>query len=135
MKKILAPHKEQDGWVYWRMRPARPSNNAARVRNWAVVGMNPSTNKWDVLPFDQNRVGLGYYDDRPGSRVISSRRVERAVETDDFLRLCAEEGLHVAWHPDDGPELTHYTRRWERGWCVFIPGRTSTGYHPTLREA
>jgi len=36
-----------------------------------------------------------YEEWHPERRLITSRRVERAVETDDFLRLCAEEGLMV----------------------------------------
>jgi hypothetical protein len=63
--KILAPHKEQDGWVYVR------------------VSRTPQ-------PDDMH---LSYSDSAPSRRIISSRRVERAVETDDFLRLCAEEGI------------------------------------------
>ncbi len=95
MKRILAPHKEQDGWVYWRVRPARPSNSDARVRNWTVVYREDGANTWKSIPLTEDKTGLGYYDELPGSRIISSRRVERAVENDDYLRLCAEEGLSV----------------------------------------
>ena len=102
MKRIHAPHKEQNGWRYVRV---------------------PSV------------IARQYPDDLPGSRMRTSRRAEEDFETGDFLRLCAEEGLHVAWHPDDGPELTHYMKKWERGWCVFMVGQSDTSYAPTLREA
>lgn len=77
MKKILAPHKEQDGWRY-----VRTPLDACMGDMWT----------------EENGV-LEYRDDKAGSRIISSRRVERAVETDDFLRLCAEDGLKVMYSP------------------------------------
>jgi hypothetical protein len=68
---------------------------------------------------------VSYTDVSDGSRIISSRRVERAVETDDFLRLCAEEGLTVTYY---GDLTTHpcLSRKW------FV----EAGYQgDTLREA
>lgn len=81
MPNPRAPHKEQDGWVYIRVKKGRPKiryNRSSREAYVGVVGC----------------IGPLFYDDTlRGSRVISSRRVERAVETDDFLRLCQQEGL------------------------------------------
>jgi len=92
-KKILAPHRVQDGWVYVRV----PRSYLGE----------PPLFTHEVPPFDDSSPApmklykyfgldeyeVGYADDTPGSRIISSRRVERAVERDDFLKLCAEEGL------------------------------------------
>lgn len=88
MKKVLAPHKEQDGWVYWRVNPRRCRNLGIGV-TFTVSRRGCEESSHPV-----------YHDDRPGSRIISSRRVERAVELDDFLKLCAEEGLFVGIEPD-----------------------------------
>lgn len=38
---------------------------------------------------------LRYPDDYPAARTISGERVERAVETQTFLDVCADEGLAV----------------------------------------
>lgn len=112
MPNPLAPHKEQDGWVYIRVKKGRPKiryNRSSREAYVGVVGC----------------IGPLFYDDTlRGSRVISSRRVERAVETDDFLRLCQQEGLTVTRVARDG------------SWCVYSlnpAGPVSTG--STLREA
>ena len=87
MKKVLAPHKEQDGWVYWRVNPRRCRNLGIGV-TFTVSRRGCKESSHPV-----------YHDDRPGSRIIASRRVERAVELDDFLKLCAEEGLFVMVDP------------------------------------
>lgn len=97
-RKILAPHKEQDGWAYWRVR-------VTTVKNAANT---PTTNplwlvKKDTLEcVKASDIGLavGYSDDSPGSRIISSRRVEEAVETYDFLKLLTSEGLYASYWPD-----------------------------------
>lgn len=70
MTRILAPHKEQDGWVYVRV---------ARCEAWFAR----------FLDLDYS----------PERRIISSRRVEEAVETMDYLKRCADDGLAVMWHP------------------------------------
>jgi len=90
MKKILAPHKEQDGWVYVRL--------AKSILSTEPLHLAPDDDPIDIIDViedgdDEYIIDFAYFDDRPGSRIISSRRVELAVETDDFLRLCAEEGL------------------------------------------
>lgn len=88
-RKILAPHKEQDGWRYYRL---------------------PSC--------------FMYSDDEPDHRIISSRKVERAVENEEFLRLCLEEGL--------------VAERNSAGWMVSREssiGQENVGLGDTLREA
>ena len=97
-RKILAPHKEQDGWVYVR------------------VNKNP------LLHRDGTRVT---YNDQPSyRRIISSRRVEQAVETWDYLQRCAEDGLYV-WQPSRPTK--------EYAWAVGSNGNEGQG--GTLREA
>jgi hypothetical protein len=76
---------------------------------------------WRKTPF-------GDYDDSlPDARTISSRRVEQAVETADFLRLCESEGLWVEfgvgeWSVSEG----------RLGKDDFL---SISGEGPTLREA
>lgn len=87
--KILAPHTEQDGWVYVRVERKKlrfPRRWEASISLYGIPGFAAG---------DEGNSPEAYSDDRIGSRIISSRRAERAVETDDFLRLCAEEGLRV----------------------------------------
>lgn len=87
MKPILAPHKEQDGYCYLRF----PSAVHCSLRVMAeVIGirmMHEGGNK----PF--------YPDNKPIQRIISSRRVEEAVETADFLKRCAEDGIFAQFRP------------------------------------
>ena len=83
MKAPLRPHNEQDGWVYIRVpRIPRPVPGAVfAVRDGGEV----------------------HYDDiGTANRIISSRRVEEAVETADYLKLCVEEGLSVCF------DVKHY---------------------------
>ena len=108
-RKILAPHKEQDGWVYVR------------------VNKNP------LLHRDGTRVT---YNDRPSyRRIISSRRVEQAVETWDYLQLCAEEGLRAVFNG----YLQYADRR--GGWYVMdavesaVTTQANSESGTTLREA
>ena len=122
MKKILAPHKEQAGWLYLRSR--RGGEKVAGSPLVVVDGCD-----------------IEYNDDQSGSRVISSVRVEEAVETADYLKRCAAEGL-TAWM---------IGARDDSSWAVAAGGRgMHTGYGtsvfiqyfnrvagqaPTLREA
>lgn len=113
MPNPRAPHKEQDGWAYIRVPKGWPKGRYNRSSREAYAGCGIGC------------VGPVFYDDTlPGSRVISSRRVERAVETDDFLQLCQQEGLTVTRVARNG------------SWCVYSlnpAGPVSTG--STLREA
>ena len=76
-RKILAPHKEQDGWVYVRMRKSEE-----RYSEDTPIGYD-------------SEGGLRYDDTHPGARIISSRKAEEAVETWEYLRRCEDEGLSV----------------------------------------
>jgi hypothetical protein len=95
MRAPLAPHKEQDGWLYVRV---------LRVGRWPLSG------KRRVLNPD-SRVCGEYSDKHPASRIISSRRVEEAVEMADYLKRCAEAELNATY-------FNSYPNG--RGkWCVF----------------
>lgn len=98
-RKILAPHKEQDGWRYIRV---------------------PSFIQYD--------------DTLPQFRIISSRRVEQDVETGDYLRLCADEGLTVNYFSSPGSApcwivTSDALESTFRGAAATLP------HAPTLREA
>ena len=98
MTKVLAPHNEQDGWVYWRVRATTGKNaaNAPTVNPLWLIRKDTL----DFVKASDLGIAIGYLDITPTSRIIASRRVERAVERDDFLKLCAEEGLFVGIEPD-----------------------------------
>lgn len=54
-------------------------------------------------------IELAYNDGVPGSRVISSRRVEEAVETMDYMARCVSAGLTVTrtasgWTVGESPD-------------------------------
>lgn len=97
LTKVLAPHKEQDGWMYWRVR-ATTGKNAANAPQcnplWLV-----RKDTLECVKASDIGIAVGYLDLTPTSRIIASRRVERAVERDDFLKLCSEEGLFVMIQP------------------------------------
>lgn len=110
MPRILAPHKEQDGWVYARV---------ARCEAWFAR----------FLDLDYS----------PERRIISSRRVEEAVETMDYLKRCADEDLDVrcwgaVFNGEKEKLLMNDTGLW---WVVWKPSRKKAmpNGSPTLREA
>ena len=129
MKPILAPHKEQNGWRYVRV----PSSivtplGAPRESDEVVFAARLSLINSIATPGPEARLELSYRDDVPCHRIISSRRVEEAVETADFLKLCDEEGLVVMKFP---PPLKAGMR-----WRVDKYGDTAVyAYGTTLREA
>jgi hypothetical protein len=90
VKQILAPHKEQDGFVYIRV-PKAMANATFPAGAFASCRQHGF-----VLKLYENALAttrVGYDDAEPSQRIISSRRVEEAVETADYRRRCAEEGL------------------------------------------
>ena len=132
-RKILAPHRVQDGWAYWRLNVTTVKNaaNAPTINPLWLVDKDTLA----CVKASDLGVAVGYSDDAPGSRIISSRRVEEAVETADFLKLCEEERLAV---------VRDYRGNWYVGlYCgKGIAGQplTSIGAHSyamgrTLREA
>lgn len=92
----LAPHEDQDGWLYIRVKqhpsgwgPTKPygrSGLAIQSPNSIEGGCRPTS----------------YVDSLDESRIIASARVERAVENDDILRLCAERHIVVTYDPTVG---------------------------------
>lgn len=107
MKKVLAPHKDQDGWAYVRVRRDDPFGEGHVDALGNARFESPMRSRCRYPNGDDAGTSIGftapvYYNDSvfPDSRIISSRRVERAVETDDFLRLCAKEQMTLTIHPD-----------------------------------
>jgi hypothetical protein len=109
MSKILAPHKEQERYVY--------------VRMWKEGSYTLTSSRHLV---EDGRVPVmstvfGYSDDQPDQRVIASKRVEEAVETYDYLKKCEDEGLwcdrcpvvgEVQWSVWRDVETKLTTMRW-----------------------
>ena len=94
MKRILAPHKEQNGRRYVRVPSSIVSPlGAPRESDEVVFAARLSLTSSIAAPGLETHLELSYRDDVRCHRVISSRRVEEAVETADFLKRCAEEGL------------------------------------------
>ena len=90
--------KDQDHWVYIRVK---------KVRDYMLkaAGGHPKCRAIEIRAPEDVRhhqrehsymSGAGQYVDIPqGARIISSARVERAVETDDYLRKCDDERLEA----------------------------------------
>lgn len=113
MKPILAPHKEQDGWVY-----VRVESRILDASDQADDIIKTPRDELLISSIDEDlRIKTAYNDNAAGSRVISSRKVEDAVETADYLKRCAEEGL---WAGMDCAG----------DWCVAKSG-TTVGYFMT----
>ena len=120
-RKILAPHRVQDGWAYWRLNVTTAKNaaNAPTINPLWLVDKDTLA----CVKASDLGLGVGYSDDTPGSRIISSRRVEEAVETADFLKLLTGEGLYASCWPDGQ-------------WLVAAPNLTGNpASGTTLREA
>jgi hypothetical protein len=110
MRRILAPHKEQDGWVYVRVSRA-------------------------PQPDDMH---VSYNDTAPTRRIIPSRRVEEAVEIADYLKRCAEEGLAAMYGGDVwvvGVWCYGMPTYAEGFYLHKSNGGGAIGYGDTLREA
>jgi len=124
--RILAPHKNQEGFVYIRVR--------------RVVDRAATPPKWDGcfyrVPTRDKLIGpVGYPDDARGSRIISSSKAELGAETLDYLQRCTEEGLHAIHRPNS---VNPGWGKWFEGWTVFVPGEGFSGKdltYPTLKEA
>lgn len=103
-KEIMPPHKEQSGWVYVRVR--------------RLTGFY----RGFFTSFCRQLTGAFNYGDKyPTERIISSRRVEHDVETGDFLRVCAEEGLGADFY--------------QGNWIVWGLDCRKSPWSPTLRQA
>ena len=84
--KVLAPHAKQDGFVYIRV--------PRGITRWFT-----EKRTFTLTPLEEWHGMVAYRDDLPGSRTISSRRVEEDVETGDYLKRCADEGVFVGFNP------------------------------------
>jgi hypothetical protein len=130
VRKILAPHKEQRGWVYVRVpsgyaRPDMPESvNIVTRPPGLAIGIDSRTFK------SKPELHVAYNDTPSTQRIISSRRVEEAVETADYLKRCADEGLRVQREFDEWVVC-----RVERTPGTPVQYIRGTGVGATLREA
>ena len=120
MKKIMRPHEDQKGEVYIRV-----SKTEMKLGINTLTPVGHGLRIEGIYPFGR----LGYNDAAPGSRVISSSRVEDDVETGDFLRVCAEEGLDVMYNVPWGGA------RKARWFVAKAPNHIGWVGAPTLRQA
>lgn len=125
---ILAPHKEQDGWVYLRVRRVPRNMRVSTVGGFEEA--DPSKPSYATfLNVSRKWFGIQPADDLPPFRTISSRRVEEAVETADYLKRCKDEGLSVTFGVNSAPRLVWGVQH-EDGSLVGV-----WGHGATLREA
>ena len=131
-KRILKPHGEQECAVYLRVLrvPLKDGNRYAK-------GYVPGPDYF--LPTRSGQgVVVSYNDNLKPARTISSVKVETAVETAEYIKLCLSEGLDVkVW--SSGDTGASPTGQW---WLIEkdFPGsghrRDPVGFgSPTLREA
>ena len=123
MSLPLAPHKEQDGHAYVRVESNGVADNGKRI--FFCEGMK-GTDTFDgkTYPYDEVWPEFIYNDDIPYQRIISSRKVEQAVETWEYLALCLERG----WAAE----------RNSAGWMVSDendPEQDPCAWGDTLRQA
>lgn len=125
MRAPLAPHKDQDGFVYVRVR-----REGDLYRHTETPDGNPFGAVLDIMR------RFVYRDTQPQQRVISSRRVEEDVETGDYLKRCLDEDLDVrCWSAVGATGYMHnVTGAW---WIVWKPShkKAMPSGSPTLREA
>lgn len=131
-RRIIAPHKEQDGWVYVR---ARRCKWQSPVMAGMLSIFRPEIQRRPRVTIDRYDYEFAPSDSMPGSRIISSRKVEEAVETADWLKRCAEEGMVAVFDYSDGWHVGLHTRS-----VAPLGGQRVTGAHgygsgATLREA
>jgi len=103
-RPIHPQHEDQAGWVYVRVHKA---GQGYCVPNYApaLLSQSPQSRLFDQPP-------TAYVDTHDDSRIISSSRVEEDVETGDYLKRCADEGLTAASTPSIRRGKPDY-------WCVF----------------
>lgn len=144
--RILGPHKEQEGWRYIRVPssfttpfPEDRERPEPRLRVTGLGFLNAEVYGDKSNP-KRGVIEVAYRDEVPGTRIISSRRVEEAVETADYLKRCADEGLPAGMVLEYGPLLEAdgdpgHLRRDVAGWCWRVSSSASHATGPTLREA
>jgi len=140
---ILAPHKEQDGWVYVRVPSGYARPTFPRAVDFVTrKGLPGLSIGFDSKTFETApMIHVAYDDVAPTQRVISSRRVEEAVENEDYLAKCAGEGLVAVFTQRNEWAVGMYTATGQSGVGITTVGAHS-GYDghaiacaPTLREA
>jgi len=104
-KKVLRPHHDQDGWVYVRVLRCRLVDYLGKFTSY----------------FGGSECMFEYQDDFRGSRIITSRRVEEAVEVNDYLKKCYNSEFFVSYY--------------ENRWCVSDYRTGITTASDSLREA
>ena len=124
-RRILPPHKRQDGYHYIRVE---------------CCGKEEGNQVYGYSPYPENDetwypVELMTYDDGwPSQRIISSRRVEEAIEIVDYLKLCAKDGLFATY--DELLSGAPSRRVVGLGaWGVSTNDRSRIGRGKTLKEA
>ncbi len=86
-RRIHKQHQQHDGYVYVRVTHGDEIfNNDACTDRTGILFTTPGREL--VHP---------YFDGQPGSRIITSRRVEAAVEDADYRERCQAEGLDVRY--------------------------------------
>ena len=131
-RNIMAPHGEQDGWVYVRVKKWAILPASGRFQFFRQPGSFPCDRCGTPSSWPGALCGFNYCDrDFPNARIISSRRVEGDVETGDFLRVCANEALD-ALHTGHGWLVTPL----DLNYNVTLGEMIDAGeYAPTLRVA
>lgn len=123
--RIQSPHKQQDGWAYIRVEKDGITDQGNQAYPFDEYG---GQTHFDGS-FKYARSEQCVYDDEASySRVISSRKVEEAVETLEYLRLCAFHGLAATYLS---------VSVWVVGEWHYVGGEYYGGYREgkTLREA
>lgn len=146
MKRILAPHKEQDGYVYIRVyrdsrRHADAIEHGFTQENVIDFVANAKDRDTDPEHWTFPKAHVRYYDTWEEDRIISSRKVEQAVETWEYLERCREEHLvaqMLGWGEKSAWSVSRngggaFTSDGDGGCTIRYKGGFSIA--PTLREA
>jgi len=131
MRNVRGPYKEQKDWVYIRVPKQHVRFLQERDKDYRTF--HGSLAFGERAPLLPGSVGGTYfqsqlpvYDDScHGARVISSKRVEEAVEIYDFVKMCQEEQLEI------GMSFVEGVCTWE----VYGPKTQRFGVGDSLRAA
>ncbi len=107
-RKRQEKKRPQDGWHYIRVKTMGKKNG---VNQYLIPSEDPSIVSYDDFSID--------------SRIISSRKVERALVVDEYVRKCLDDRYEFMCHPDGQ-------------WVVYdveSPCYHGEGYGTTLKAA